>query len=765
MAKRKNAARQAVPAAGAVTSAAISAASAPSSPSGGASGAAPSQAGGAAAAVLCALVFLAPAVGMPTEEVLQDTLKSALVSVLALVAAGLLCWRQRGPATAATAPLRWHGVLWLPLLLAAFALASMAWSHRYLAGVETIRWCVFALIAWAALNSLDRAWLPRLALAVHLGAVVAALWGALQFWFDFEGIPQGPNPASTFVNRNFFAEYLVCALPFSAVVLARARTDRGIALAALGLGLNIVALMSTGTRSALIAGLVLAVLLPIGAVRYRAQLGWHRWPRAHRWLAAALVAVTVLGLGSLPTGNARLMDDARAQAIGLTPITRSAARLFAAVRQEEYTEKSFSIRLVMWKATARMIAAHPLLGVGAGAWEVMLPIYQAEGSQVETDYYVHNEYLQLAAEYGFVGWLFLSSLLSFLGASALATWRGGKAETTEGGGERIEEAPWRATALASLLALLLVSGAGFPWHLAATGALFALNLGVLLGSDARLGRSGFPFAQSLRWTPLRARLGAAVAAGGLALALFVSWQAFLCESLLVRAVKIAMSISLEGGDLRDPKFDAAKAEMLGFAREGIAINPHYRKLTPMVSDEIAKWGDWKNAIWMWESMVASRPYVVAMLANLSRGYMHLDQYDKARSYLERAQAVQPKAPAVWSLQMSYLDGTGHGEQAQQVARRALDLGIEDDDLLRVAYGVALKQQDWALALRVLRLHMTMAPDDAARTWIKIGRVQAEGLHDDAQALEAFRAALAATPEPNREAMRREIPIPYQHRLP
>ena len=51
-------------------------------------------------------------------------------------------------------PLRWHGILWLPLALLAYALGSMAWSHTYLAGVEAVRWFLFALLLWLGLNTL-----------------------------------------------------------------------------------------------------------------------------------------------------------------------------------------------------------------------------------------------------------------------------------------------------------------------------------------------------------------------------------------------------------------------------------------------------------------------------------------------------------------------------------------------------------------------------------------------------------------------------------
>lgn len=86
------------------------------------------------AIVFALAVFLAPAMGVPHEEMLQDTLKSIIVAFAALGAALLFFWQQRRRSQ----PLRWHAVLWLPLLLMAYALGSMAWSHTYLGAVEAI---------------------------------------------------------------------------------------------------------------------------------------------------------------------------------------------------------------------------------------------------------------------------------------------------------------------------------------------------------------------------------------------------------------------------------------------------------------------------------------------------------------------------------------------------------------------------------------------------------------------------------------------------
>ena len=72
--------------------------------------------GGTATAILLALaLLLAPALGVPREEMLQDTLKSIVVAGCALVAALLFFWRQRHRQD----PLRWHALMGLPLALMA----------------------------------------------------------------------------------------------------------------------------------------------------------------------------------------------------------------------------------------------------------------------------------------------------------------------------------------------------------------------------------------------------------------------------------------------------------------------------------------------------------------------------------------------------------------------------------------------------------------------------------------------------------------------
>ncbi len=705
----------------------------------------PTEVEGAATVAMLALVMLlAPALGVPHEEMLQDTLKSIIVSFGALGAALLFFWRAQDRLS-----LRWHAVMVLPLMLTAYALGSMAWSHTYLAGVEAIRWFLFALLLWLGLNTLRRERLPLLAWGIHGGAVVASLWAALQFWFDFGLFPQGPHPASTFVNRNFFAEFAVCTVPFSALLIARSRQGiQAVTLAATA-GLVILAILMTGTRSALVVlWLQFLVALPLMAWRYRGQLAFGRWSRAMQAAVIGVLLAMVVGLGLVPTGDAKIAAEER----GHTALERG----FKRTASISVGDASLGLRMVMWRLTSRMIQSHPLAGVGAGAWENEEPLYQDAGTQLETDYYVHNEILQLLAEYGLAGWVFLLGLVAYLLAAAWDTLTG-RSEAAQA------EAPWRAVFLLSLLSLLIVSNAGFPWRMASTGALFALCLAALAASDARRGWSVPWLAVRMPWSRAASQAAAGFTLGCLALALFITRQAADAEYKIVHATRIAMSISASGNP-NDPRWNAAKSEMLKLVREGIALNPHYRKITPMVADELARWGDWKNATWIWESVLTSRPYVVAILTNVARGYAIMGQYGKAGVYLERAKRVQPQAPSVRSLEVILLQRTGREAQALALARRAIDENSYDYDLANSAFLLAWKAADYELAARAMHLRMAGWPGNSPEGYLQLGIMYDSGLHDPAQALAAFQKMLALSSGELRRSLAARVPPAYAAKL-
>ncbi|MDI1275381.1 O-antigen ligase family protein [Polaromonas sp.] len=700
-------------------------------------------------AILCFMMFLTPAIGAPQETLLQDTLKSTVVSFSAL-GAGLLFFVQQ---RARRENLRWHPLMWLPVALMLYALGSMVWSHAYLGGVEAIRWFVFSLLLWIGLNTLSRERLPALAWAIHGGAVVASVWAALQFWINFSYFAQGPNPASTFANRNFFAEYVVCALPFSFWLLVQARNPKLILGLTFTSALSIVALLMTGTRSALAAmWLLLFVVFPVVGFLYRRQLFFPAWSGFQRVLVVVLLLVTVFGLGSIQTGNPKILGELKGQ----TALERGLLRTASAIGKDEFKTGSFSIRLTMWKATGRMIQSNPLIGVGAGAWEVFAPLYQTAESQLETDYYAHNEILQLLAEYGLIGWFFVLALMAYL---ALAVWRTFKSQDDAA----LAEAPLRATALSSLLALMIVSNAGFPWRLASTGAIFAICLALLTASDARLYKSGRWIASAVTWRPAYSRQLALTTALLMALAAYISHQAMESEEKIVKAVQMALAIS-QSRDPNNPRWDATKSAMLNSLGQGISINPHYRKLTPMVADEMARWGDWKTAIRIWETVVPSRPYVVVILANIARGYVQTGNLERAIYYLDRCKKIQPQAPAVRSLEIILLSRTGQESEAIRLTKKSLTEDVFDRDIVNGAWVLGLRNGDYELAIQGMELRNRKWPAERVDGLLNLGNLYAHQKNDEAKALSSYREALAAAPEEDRNTVRKKIPASFLAKL-
>jgi O-antigen ligase len=672
--------------------------------------------------ILALMLFFTPALGVPNELMLQDTLKSIIASFMTLGAALVLFWSQRNRRDA----VRWHFVMWLPIMLCAYALGSMAWSHTFLAGVEAIRWFVFAVLLWLVLNTASRERFTTLAWAIHLGALSVALLGASQFWFDNRFIPQGPNPAATFVNRNFAAEFLVCTFVFTAHLIFTERRTAVLAFLSGTFGLHLVYLMMCGTRSAYIGGAAAVVMVAVMAWKFRSKYNFTSWSSGQRIVVLGVLVATVLGLGLIKSGNPGI------EFVGKNAFERGFSRA-SSIKADDV---SLGIRKVMWVATGEMIKRRPLTGIGAGAWEVDLPLYQAEGTQLETDYYAHNEILQVLAEYGLVGWLFM---LSLIGYSLSAAWRTLRAKSAE----EMNEGPLRAAALTSLLALMIVSNVGFPWRLATTGVMFAVCLGLLAASDARLGLRGVLATARLPWRPAFSQTAAVLTMCCLALAAYITQQAAEAENKIVSSVKMALTIS-QGGNPNGPKNEKTKAEMLRLAREGIAITPHYRKITPMLGDELAKWGDWKNAVWVWESVVSSRPYVVAIMSNIARGKAQLGDIPGALDYLQRAKKVQPKAISVRSLEVILLSRSGKEEEALKLAKIAFAENTLDTDMMNAAYILAVRASDFKFAIEAMETRNKIFPDQKVDGLLKIASVELSYLKDENKALATYRDAYNAS---------------------
>jgi O-antigen ligase len=192
--------------------------------------------------------------------------------------------------------------------------------------------------------------------------------------------------SGTYYSKNHFAGLLEMTLPFTAVfawvMLGRGRTRHGISTgAAIGASVLLAGAVATfiAITSSLSKGGALATFTSLLAM---GMLASGRHLSGHTRLAAfgGLLATTLLLF------------------VFVTP-TRLVEQ-FAVVVSDDQTEG----RLPIWQNTVRLIAAYPFIGVGLGNFYPGVLPYQTEGNAVAW-VHAHNDYLQLLAELGIIGWL------------------------------------------------------------------------------------------------------------------------------------------------------------------------------------------------------------------------------------------------------------------------------------------------------------------------------------------------------------------------
>lgn len=450
--------------------------------------------GVAALGVMTALVVLSP-------WAFGSTLLVVTRGIVVIAAASALTFGLRGSGATTTAPGVPGGVVWwlgawvlgvvqvLPLTEASHALiapgSSFLWNPAeptaaaVLASTGTIsvdpagtaRWLAttaaivgLALAARHGFGSRER-WLKICALAVAGGVAVAAygLVARLLFGPKIYGWFAVPTtaPFGPFVSKNHFAGFVVLAACLAlglAVGLAdEARRDSsrlswldsrraGWIVAAWGAAVALVVAvpvsLSRGGSLSLAAGLVAFVLL-------RASLSGEHHRSAVLRLAAPALAV-VAGLGLL---IAVLPEEAHSRLGTLA-----------------HGSRADQVRLALWTDVSRLIASSPVVGSGFGAFgEAFLRFDRVSSGERVT--HAENDYLELLAEGGLVGWALITVGAVLLGREALRRARQDQHRLSRG---------IRTGAMAGLAALLVHSAVDFNLRITSNALLAGLLLACVL---------------------------------------------------------------------------------------------------------------------------------------------------------------------------------------------------------------------------------------------------------------------------------------------
>ena len=274
------------------------------------------------------------------------------------------------------------------LLILTTAVSVPGSPVRFIGLSHTVLWAVYFLVLVAATRSLRDAADLRLALrllhvTVEVQSLVYCVQYALGATFTLAGdwIPAAEDGLARYggsvsTHPAAFASFLVPLLLLVVAEFLLAPRPGGWRLHALLIGAGGATLAATFTRAAWTGfGLGLAYLLVAGARRRLLRTG-------RVWLAGAVLVAVAVALA--PAIVQRLAQDHR---------------------------EAFEERWALSRLALEVVAAHPLTGVGAGAYPFVMQDYVTPDLAERWLWVVHNVYLLRAAETGLPG---LAAWLLFL---------------------------------------------------------------------------------------------------------------------------------------------------------------------------------------------------------------------------------------------------------------------------------------------------------------------------------------------------------------
>jgi O-antigen ligase len=364
-------------------------------------------------------------------------------------------------------------LLWPPLgwVVVAFMLYAVARYFtadiEYIARLEAVQVLMFGFLFFAGLNNLrGQEEISAVSAALIAVGTFSACYAVAQLLNHSNQVwnlvsPYIGRASGTYISPNNLAGLLAMLLPLALAYLLVgkvnivARILLGYAALAMSAGLAVT--FSRGGYLAAAAGVILLLVVLLGH-------GNHRWK-------AALLLVVVLASGGF------FVSQYLSKTIGyMRRVAKPEAENALAVMDT-------SSRLMMWGAAARMWQDHPWTGVGPAHFDYRFREYRPEMMQARPDR-VHNDYLNLLADWGVVGGVLVLAGISIFVFSLRKTWPHVRREENDFGSGQSNRFAFFIGAVGGLTALAVHSLFDFNLHIPAN-ALAGVVLLALVTSNAR----------------------------------------------------------------------------------------------------------------------------------------------------------------------------------------------------------------------------------------------------------------------------------------
>lgn len=362
---------------------------------------------------------------------------------------------------------------WVVLAFTAYAVGRYLTSDvEYVARQEWLRVLTYAVLFFLIVNNLHRQETTQIISFTWLGLATAiSFYAIFQFatksdlvWGFHSGY--AGRGSGTYICPNHLAGFLEMVLPLG---VAYTLVGRGQPLTKILTGYASLAMMAglvvTASRAGWAAAL-LALLMLLGVLLCH---------RSFRWPALGLLVMLLIG-GVLTVKKTDFFER----------------RIRMAMQSNQL---EMNTRSDLWHAALRMWQDHPWWGVGPGHYDLRFRAYRASTTQLQPER-VHNDYLNLLADWGGVGAAIVLVGLGLLAWGILKIWRKVQRDGGIFASSQSDKFAFVLGATMGLLALAVHSLLDFNLHIPAN-AIVATTLVALLSSHYRFATERHWF--SLRW--------------------------------------------------------------------------------------------------------------------------------------------------------------------------------------------------------------------------------------------------------------------------
>lgn len=504
------------------------------------------------------------------------------------------------------------------ILLVAWSLVSMLYGHnRYEGLLVWMHWAASALVFFLVVNSgRGMAFMRLLLTAVFVSGILCAFLGIAQHFLGLSWVPQAVPPAATFANKNMAVHFIILCLPVGAGLLLtqKHRMSRYLLLPAMLVMIGFLA--CTKNRAAIVS------------------------------LAAEGILLTAL---LVRTGR-------RKTALGLATVCLALAIAMSLAVRKDFNVSSVDLRLAIWRNTLEMIKDRPWLGYGLGNHGIFYPLYHRKAI-IDTSFteapqlnYVHNDFIQAAAELGILG----SFALAWMGLVLIKT---AFALTSSHSPSDIR---LLTTGIAVGIAGLLTNACFcFPFHRAIPPFVFMLFVGIL----ARF-RSGPE----------------------------TRFHAISNRSVLLPACIVALVVL---------------ACLIRFHYLAIQADHHFLHVTGLEN-----LGHWRAVIAEGEEAMKHNPLRLKTLSYVGRGYLETGRHKKGIDLLQKVLGDYPNSITdLFNMALAY-DKIGDDDAAMNTYKKVLQIKPDYPKAHNNMANIYLKRNNPDKALQELKLAARLEPENS-----------------------------------------------------